>query len=201
MPAISTVLSKTAYFAILSALIIFTAFIFTLPAYFLLINKGFIREKQVILAETEKSNVLTVVTKDSGKLPLREGSMLVAEGGMPGVYPTSGNVQTYDIADAQFVGKYGDENFFYASCGMDVRTLRSGMVVAIGEADKWNEGMGGYVAVEDAFASGRATVYAHLAEINVSVGDFLNVGDKLGMAGSSGEILPGGVCQIGIALR
>jgi len=108
----------------------------------------------------------------------------------------SGNIP----ADTQFAGEYGEEDLFYASCGMEVKTGFPGLVSETGQPEKWNDGKGGYVAIQNAYTM-KIVTYSHLSEIYAEPGDFLEKGEALGVAGSSGEILPGGTCQIGVASK
>jgi len=103
-------------------------------------------------------------------------------------------------ADTQFAGEYGEEDLFYASCGMEVRAGFPSLVSDTGRPEKWNDGKGGYVAVQNAYTM-KTVIYSHLSEIHVEPGDFLEKGEVLGIAGSSGELLPGGTCQIGVASK
>ena len=75
--------------------------------------------------------------------------------------------------------------------GIDVGTLRSlditaaapGVVEAVAEAPHF-EGYGNIVLVD--LGAGLEALYAHLAEVDVSVGDTVATGQKLGVAGCTG---------------
>lgn len=130
------------------------------------------------------------------KLILNEDSSLV--GNQPlmdnALESDSGNIP----ADTQFAGEYGEEDLFHASCGMEVKAGFPGLVSETGRPEKWNDGRGGYVAIQNAYTM-RMVTYSHLSEVYAEPGDFLEKGEALGIAGSSGELLPGGTCQIGVA--
>jgi murein DD-endopeptidase MepM/ murein hydrolase activator NlpD len=81
---------------------------------------------------------------------------------------------------------------------MKVEAGFDGLVIDSGNSEKWNEGKGGYVTIQDVHTL-KVTTYSHLSEIYVKSGDFIEKGEVLGSAGSSGDILPGGACQVGIA--
>lgn len=70
---------------------------------------------------------------------------------------------------------------FRAAVGDRVRTTASGIVTKAG----WNGGYGRMVEVEHAL--GFSTRYAHLSVIEVKVGERLERGDTVGLAGSSGR--------------
>jgi len=71
-----------------------------------------------------------------------------------------------------------------ASCGNDVVASASGLVVAL-SFNGWNHGYGKYVQIEHLV--GIKTFYAHLSSINVSLGQKVKQGDKIGEVGDTGE--------------
>jgi len=185
---------------------VFVALVFSLPA--LIIADG--------IEKSEKSPAVAISKKTSSSVFNKDMPIpLIGEGMMLGNQDFSANnaflreqdfsaSQSYSSLSeegAQFAGEYGDEDVFFVSCGVNVKALRSGLIIAVGEPGKWNEGRGGYVMVEDTYYSGSVTVYSHFSEIYINEGDFVEAGDNLGLAGSSGDLLPGGSCQLGIALK
>jgi len=71
-----------------------------------------------------------------------------------------------------------------ASCGSDVVASASGLVVAL-SSNGWNQGYGKYVQIEH--LGEIKTFYAHLSSINVSLGQKVKQGDKIGEVGNTGE--------------
>jgi murein DD-endopeptidase MepM/ murein hydrolase activator NlpD len=71
-----------------------------------------------------------------------------------------------------------------ASCGNDVVASASGLVVAL-SSNGWNQGYGKYVQIEH--LGKIKTFYAHLSSINVSLGQKVKQGDKIGEVGDTGE--------------
>jgi len=100
-------------------------------------------------------------------------------------------------AGAQFMGQYEGRDIFITVCDMKIETGYSGLVNAIGQADDWNDGKGGFVTIERVDTL-RTITYSHLSVTNVEVGDFVERGHILGKTGASGEMLLGGACQVGI---
>lgn len=87
---------------------------------------------------------------------------------------------TYQIGDKVMSDYHGGIDLS-AAYGTSVVASASGVVIATG----WQNGYGNYVVLwhED----GSQTRYAHLSQINVSLGDYLLQGEELGIAGSSGN--------------
>jgi len=71
-----------------------------------------------------------------------------------------------------------------SSCGFPVYASASGNVI-ISKSSGWNGGYGKYAVVNH--ANNTQTLYAHLSHVYVSVGQYLNQGDMLGIIGSSGN--------------
>jgi murein DD-endopeptidase MepM/ murein hydrolase activator NlpD len=71
-----------------------------------------------------------------------------------------------------------------ASCGTPVYASESGLVVNLAK-NGWNSGYGKYIEIEH--LGGIKTLYAHLSAINVSIGDYLTKGEKIGEIGETGE--------------
>lgn len=133
---------------------------------------------------------------------VREDPAPSVEGALIGTQPiTSIFVQDKNESepeDTQFAGEYGKEEVFFAVCGMKVKTDFSGLISDTGKSEKWNDGKGGYVVVQNAQTL-KSVTYSHLSEVYVLPGDFVEKGEILGTAGSSGELLSGGGCEIGVA--
>jgi murein DD-endopeptidase MepM/ murein hydrolase activator NlpD len=69
-------------------------------------------------------------------------------------------------------------------CGTPVAAAAEGLVLEVALGG-WNGGYGSYVYLEH--PNGTKTKYAHLAKVNVEVGDYLKRGEVLGAVGKSGE--------------
>jgi LysM repeat protein len=69
-------------------------------------------------------------------------------------------------------------------CGTDVVASAEGLVSSA-DGEGWNGGYGSYVLIEH--PNGTKTRYAHLSKVLVSVGDYVNQSQKIGLMGSTGE--------------
>lgn len=99
------------------------------------------------------------------------------------VYPVQNNSISADFQSRA----EGSENFHHGidfawsgSEGSDVSAAADGIVSA---AD-YNSNYGNYVVVDH--GNGYSTIYAHLSEISVSIGDIVKTGEKIGLLGSTG---------------
>ena len=70
------------------------------------------------------------------------------------------------------------------SCGTDIWASADGLVIEI-KSTGWNGGYGKYVKIEH--LNNIKTLYAHLSKINVSLGQKVKQGEKIGEIGQSGE--------------
>ena len=70
------------------------------------------------------------------------------------------------------------------SIGTPIFAVADGEVI-IARTSGWNGGYGRYIVVSH--ANGTQTLYAHLSELEVSVGDSVAKGQTIGLMGSSGE--------------
>jgi len=192
IPAISTVLSKIAYFAIFGAITSLSAALFlAYPG----ILADMIGAENEIPPQAEKTKIASI---KEGRVVLNNDSALI---GTQPLTADAGKSGAADVPeDTQFAGEYGEEDLFYASCGMEVKAGFPGLVYDIGFPEKWNGGKGGYVTMQNAYTLGLVT-YSHLSDVYVEPGDFLEKGEAMGVAGASGDLLPGGTCQIGVASK
>jgi hypothetical protein len=135
-------------------------------------------------------------------MPAGEELIVLSGGSLLGNQPLFGslspNVTLKEPENTQFAGEHGEEDVFFAVCGMNVRSDFSGLVIDTGSPEKWNDGKGGYVTTQNVYTFS-VTTYSHLSKIYVNSGDRVEKGEILGAAGSSGELFPGGACQIGVA--
>lgn len=99
------------------------------------------------------------------------------------VYPVQNNSISADFQSRA----EGSENFHHGidfawsgSEGSDVSAAADGIVSA---AD-YNSNYGNYVVIDH--GNGYSTIYAHLSEISVSIGDIVKTGEKIGLLGSTG---------------
>jgi murein DD-endopeptidase MepM/ murein hydrolase activator NlpD len=70
------------------------------------------------------------------------------------------------------------------SCGTDVLASADGLVIEI-KSTGWNGGYGKYIKIEH--LNNIKTLYAHLSKTNVSLGQKVKQGEKIGEVGQSGE--------------
>lgn len=75
------------------------------------------------------------------------------------------------------------------TCGTLIYAAAAGEVV-IADSDGWNGGAGKYIKIEH--SNGTATLYAHLSEIFVKVGQKLAKAQKIGLMGHTGRTIPQG---------
>lgn len=71
------------------------------------------------------------------------------------------------------------------SCGTSIYAAASGIVQRAIYNNAWNLGMGNYVTI--LHASGIVTYYGHLQNVFVKPGDKVNVGDRIGLMGRTGN--------------
>jgi len=71
---------------------------------------------------------------------------------------------------------------FYAPVGTELRSISDGVVAHVSE----REGLG-LMLVVSIGNSGMYAAYCHLSEIGVNVGDSVNLGQKIGRTGSTGN--------------
>jgi len=72
-------------------------------------------------------------------------------------------------------------DFAWNGCeGSDISAAADGVVSAV----DYNSNYGNYVVIDH--GNGYSTIYAHLSEISVSVGDSVKTGEKIGLLGSTG---------------
>lgn len=77
------------------------------------------------------------------------------------------------------------------SCGTTVRAAAEGLVIpdnSFGDGKEgWNGGYGKFVLIEHPFGDGVRTRYAHLAEADVNIGDYVKQGEIIGTMGRTGD--------------
>jgi LysM repeat protein len=77
------------------------------------------------------------------------------------------------------------------SCGTSVVASAEGIVVPdnniVNTAGGWNDGYGTFVLIEHPFGNGVYTRYAHLQESLVSIGDYVQQGQEIGLMGQTGN--------------
>ncbi|MCS6789201.1 MAG: M23 family metallopeptidase [Patescibacteria group bacterium] len=71
-----------------------------------------------------------------------------------------------------------------ASCGNDVLAAADGLIIDLSNSG-WNNGYGKYIKIEH--LNNVKTIYAHLNSINVSIGNYVKQGQKIGTIGQTGE--------------
>lgn len=71
------------------------------------------------------------------------------------------------------------------SCGTPVYAAAEGLVVAIGDPAKWNDGYGGFARIEH--PNGTATRYAHMETVRVEEGEYVKQYMQIGAMGNKGN--------------
>lgn len=78
-----------------------------------------------------------------------------------------------------------------ASCGTPVKASAEGLVVpddSFGDGTSgWNGGYGEFVLIEHPFGDSVRTRYAHLEKVLVSIGDYVQQGQIIGLMGQTGD--------------
>ncbi len=131
----------------------------------------------------------------SGEADIFVGDMLIVPGGtMPVKASPILNIQV-QVADSFFI--YPAEgiitqglHYFNAidlanKCGTPIYAAAAGTVQRAVGNGKWNFGMGNHITI--LHSSGVVTYYGHLMTLFVKPGDQVNVGDRIGLMGSTGE--------------
>ncbi len=131
----------------------------------------------------------------SGEADIFVGDLLVVPGGtMPSKAVPSTDVQT-SLADSFFI--YPAEgiitqglHYFNAvdlanKCGTPIYAAAAGTVQRAVGNNQWNFGMGNYITI--LHTSGVSTYYGHLMTLFVKPGDTVDVGDRIGLMGRTGE--------------
>ncbi|MFH1392167.1 MAG: LysM peptidoglycan-binding domain-containing protein [bacterium] len=75
------------------------------------------------------------------------------------------------------------------TCGTFIYAAAAGEII-IADSDGWNGGAGKYIKIEH--PNGTATLYAHLSQISVQVGQKIAKGQKIGLMGYTGNTRPAG---------
>lgn len=148
--------------------------------------------------QENKIQLAGIIFSSEKPLVLNEGSMLLDAQPIVNEVTQENKPDLLDGENTQFAGEYGDEDIFFAVCGMEINASFPGLITDTGEPEKWNEGKGGYVTIQNAYSL-RNVVFSHFSEVSVTPGDFVELGESLGTAGSSGNVFSGRACQVGIA--
>jgi len=84
-------------------------------------------------------------------------------------------------------------------CGTPVYSSAEGLITETGGQNLWNGGLGGYVEIEHPNRTG--TLYAHLQSLAVSIGDYIEKGEKIGEMGNSGNVKGNTGCHLHFEVR
>jgi len=71
------------------------------------------------------------------------------------------------------------------ACGTPIYAAAEGLVTDVGSPKSWNSGYGGFVRIKHPLYN-TETFYAHTSSNLVSVGDYVNKGDKIAKVGKTG---------------
>jgi len=130
------------------------------------------KQKEQALAEArKKQSALTVSKRQSST----SGYGGVDNGGL--IVPISSK------GISQYFGRGHTGIDYMANIGTPIRAAASGKVVIISTG--WSGGYGNQILVDH--GGGRASRYAHLSSIGVSVGEIVGQGQTIGYAGSTGR--------------
>jgi len=143
------------------------------------------------------------LTKENPSLPqiLNSGDKVVVPGGKP--RPATAASKLPNIPGYFAVPAVG-WNWGYLhpdnavdisnACGTPVVAAAEGLVVDTGNPANWNEGYGGFIKMEH--PNGTRTLYAHLSELSVSVGDYIQKKDKIAAVGNTGNVTGATGCHL-----
>ena len=121
--------------------------------------------------EHEMPAVVAPTTKDSSTVASGSSTYFI--------HPLPGSVKTQGPH-----GYNGNSLDFGAPIGTPVRAAASGTVI-VSKGDGWNGGYGSYVVLDH--PNGTQTLYSHLSQNNVSLGQYVTQGATLGLVGSTGR--------------
>lgn len=93
------------------------------------------------------------------------------------VHPAPGSIKTQGIHGYNGVDLAG-------AYGSAIRAAASGEVI-VSKSGGWNGGYGSYIVIRH--NDGTQTLYAHLSQTNVGVGDWVRAGQTIGLMGSTGK--------------
>ncbi len=147
------------------------------------------------IAKTYKANADDIIAFNglAGEGDIYIGDILIVPGGvMPAVPVNNGHTplpESFFIIPAEGIITQG-LHYFNAvddanKCGTPIYAAAAGTVQrAIGN-NQWNFGMGNYITI--LHVNGVSTYYGHLQILFVKPGDQVNVGDRIGLMGKTGE--------------
>jgi murein DD-endopeptidase MepM/ murein hydrolase activator NlpD len=74
-----------------------------------------------------------------------------------------------------------------AACGVDIIASAEGLVVEVGDPANWNHGYGGYIKIKHPLHNVE-TFYSHTSKNMVTVGDYVEKGEKIAEIGNTGRV-------------
>jgi murein DD-endopeptidase MepM/ murein hydrolase activator NlpD len=148
-----------------------------------------------VIAKTYKANTDDIIAFNNlaGEADIYIGDILIIPGGvMPAVPVNNGKAPLPDsffIFPAEGVITQG-LHYFNAvddanKCGTPIYAAAAGIVQRAVGNNQWNFGMGNYITI--LHVNGVTTYYGHLQTLFVKPGDKVNVGDRIGLMGRTGE--------------
>ncbi|MCI0597820.1 peptidoglycan DD-metalloendopeptidase family protein [Candidatus Parcubacteria bacterium] len=92
---------------------------------------------------------------------------------------------------------------FGASCGVPVYAAADGPVLVAKSGGGYNGGYGNYIAIAHTLETNNdaQTLYAHLSSVNVSVGEVVSKGDRIGSIGNTGRTYGASGCHLHFEVR
>lgn len=137
------------------------------------IYNGLTKEKENIITEKVIVEAEPTIIKKGTKNPYYDGVAFLSS-------PTRGGYMTAPYGEERTTSPHKGIDIA-KNLGDDVNAALDGKVVSAGYN---NGGYGNLIIIEH--EDNMQTYYAHLSEINVSVGDYVKKGDKIGAIGSTG---------------
>ncbi len=130
----------------------------------------------------------TIFIPDGEVTPISPGSGSKPSGGSG----STGSVPSYSgyylrpiVGGIKTQGIHGHNAVDLASAyGTNIMAAADGTVI-VAKSSGWNGGYGEYVVISH--ANGTQTVYGHMSQVNVSVGDSVSQGQSIGRMGSTGN--------------
>jgi len=150
------------------------------------------------IAQTYKAQSQSIISYNNlvSQDDIYIGDILIIPGGtIPKTAPSVTNNNRIPLADNFFIfptqGRITQGLHYYNaidvanSCGTSIYAAASGVVQRAVYNNAWNAGMGNYVTI--LHSNGTVTYYGHFQNVFVKPGQKVNVGDRIGLMGRTGN--------------
>lgn len=145
------------------------------------------------ISEAYNVSPADIVPLNSTTDSIQSGDLVIIENGKPlkGSSASLPNLDNYFVSplknglDTGVVDANNGVNVS-AFCGAPIYAAAEGLVTAVGDPSKSNNGLGGYVEISHPI-DGVDTIYANTASNEVAVGDYVSQGEEIAKAGNTGN--------------